>query len=262
LETFPLKSLGYHSAESLHVMIEALKLARLDRQRFGGDPDFLSIPIQSLLDKNYALKNARLIQSGVARCVKPGGESTEDSTTHFVVRDKEGNIVSGTQTIGSVFGCGEVIEKTGILINDRSWWMALHDGPNRVVPGHKANIGHSPAILLSRGRPFMALGSPGGDGIIQYVVQIIVNTVDYGFNIQEAIEAPRFRSIDLCAQVNMENRIDETIRSRLKTWGHKITDYPEWTPSVGAVEGFMVNLETGNIIGGYDPRRNSMAMGF
>lgn len=261
LETFPLESMGYHSAESLHVMIEALKLARLDRRSFGGDPDFLHIPIQHLLDKNYALEISRLIQAGVARCLEPGQETTEDSTTHFVIRDKEGNIVSATQTLGSIFGCGEIVENTGILMNDRTWWMALHDGPNRVAPAHKANIGHSPVILLSRGRPFMALGSPGGDGIIQYVMQTIVNIIDYGFNIQEAIEAPRFRSIDLCSQVNMENRIDESVRLQLKRWGHQITDYPEWAPSVGAVEGFMENLETGNIMGGYDPRRNSMAMG-
>lgn len=262
LESFPLASLGYHSAESLHLMIEALKLARSDRRRYAGDPDFLPIPIENLLDKKDALEKARSIQFGVAGRKDPGAESTADSTTHFVVRDQEGNIVSGTQTIGSVFGCGEVVENTGILMNDRTWWMALGDGPNRVAPGHKANIGHSPAILLSRGRPFMALGSPGGDGIIQYVMQTIFNTIDYGFNIQEAIEAPRFRCIGVGPQVNVEKRIDAAVLVRLKSWGHTIIEYPEWTSSVGAVEGFMMDLQTGNIMGGYDPRRNSMAMGF
>lgn len=196
-----------------------------------------------------------------AKGALPGIESGPGGTTHFVVVDKEGNIVSTTQTLGGTYGCGGVIEGTGIVMNDKTRWMALKDSPNIVAPGHRANIGHSPTLLLYEGKPFMAAGSPREDGIIQYVMQTIVNVIDYGFNIQDAIEAPRFRSRDLCYRVSMEKRISQETRDTLRSWGHDLSAYPEWTSSVGGVEGFSVDVETGNIMGGYDPRRNSMAVG-
>ncbi len=261
IENFPLAELGYHSAESLHVLIEAAKIARADRRLFSGDPDYMEIPVGKLLDKNYAAQKAKQIQFGLANCVVSGVETTQGSTTHFVVIDREGNTVSAVQTVGRDFGCGEVVEGTGILFNDRTWWMALRDSPNLVAPGHRPNIGHSPVILRSQGRPFMALGSPGGDGIIQYVMQTIVNVIDYGFNIQDAIEAPRFRCEDLCYKVGMERRIAQEVRDTLKSWRHYVIDYPEWTEEVGGVEGILVDFKTAHLMGGYDPRRNSMALG-
>ncbi len=275
VENFDMRALGYHSPESLHVMIEAAKLARADRRGFAGDPDFLKVPVEKMLDKDYAAKRANLIEFGKAKRAEPGiepikgmrapvlrGKSYEGGTTHFVVLDKEGNIVSATQTVGGPFGCGEVVEGTGIVMNDRTWWMALKCSPNIVAPGRRANIGHAPTIVLKNGRPFMAAGSPGGDGIIQYVMQTIVNVIDYGFGIQEAVEAPRFRSVDLGYEVMMEKRIDGRVCDVLRRWGHRITDCPEWTMEVGGVEGLMVDPKTGNILGGYDPRRNSMAGGY
>jgi gamma-glutamyltranspeptidase/glutathione hydrolase len=275
LENFDMKALGYHSPESLHVMIEAAKLSRADRRGFAGDPDYLKVPVEKMLDRHYAIERAKLIEFGMAKYAEPGikpnrsmgttvlgGKSYKGGTTHFVVRDKEGNIVSATQTVGGAFGCGEVAEGTGIVMNDRTWWMALSNSPNIVSPGRRANIGHSPTILLKDALPFMAVGSPGGDGIIQYVMQTIVNVIDYGFEIQEAIEAPRFRSMDLGFEVIMEKRIDRRVRDALRRWGHRITDCPGWTMEVGGVEGFMMDLNTGNILGGYDPRRNSLASGY
>jgi gamma-glutamyltranspeptidase/glutathione hydrolase len=262
LDNFEMRSFGYHSPESLHIMIEAAKLARVDRRKFAGDPDHTRIPVDELISKEYAVEKADRIKLGTARCFNPKIESTAGGTTHFVVVDKFGNIVSSTQTLGGLFGCGEVIGGTGIVFNDRTWWMALKDSPNIVEPGHRANIGHSPTFVLSAGRPLMALGSPGGDGIIQYVMQTLVNVIDYGFNIQDAIEAPRFKSTDLCYNVSIEERISQSTRKILETWGHNITDLSAWTSAVGGVEGFHINLRTGNIMGGYDPRRNSLSAGY
>lgn len=275
MENFDMKALGYHSPESLHVMIEAAKLSRADRRGFAGDPDFVKVPLEKILDKDYAAERAKLIKFGTAKSAKPGiitglgigpavlkGKPYKGGTTHFVVRDGEGNIVSATQTVGGAFGCGEVAEGTGIVMNDRTWWMALKNSPNVVAPNRRANIGHCPSIILKDGRPFMAVGSPGGDGIIQYVMQTVVNVIDYGLNIQEAIEAPRFRSMGLGNEVIMEKRIDKKVRDTLRSWGHKITDRPDWTMELGGVVGFMMDLKTGNILGGYDPRRNSLAGGY
>ena len=262
LDNFDMRSFGYHSPESLHIMIEATKLARVDRRKFAGDPDHTRIPVDELISKEYAVEKADQIKLGTARCFNPKNESTTGGTTHFVVVDKFGNIVSSTQTLGGLFGCGEVIGGTGIVFNDRTWWMALKDSPNIVESGHRANIGHSPTLMLSAGRPLMALGSPGGDGIIQYIMQTLVNVIDYGFNIQDAIEAPRFKSTDLCYNVSIEERISQSTRKILETWGHNITILPAWTSAVGGVEGFHINLRTRNIMGGYDPRRNSLSAGY
>jgi gamma-glutamyltranspeptidase/glutathione hydrolase len=275
VNNFDMKALGYHSPESLHVMIEAAKLARADRREFAGDPDFVKVPVERMLNDAYASERANLIQFGKAKRAKPGIEpstvmgtphwdrkSYKGGTTHFVVLDKKGNAVSATQTVGGSFGCGEAVDGTGIVMNDRTWWMALKGSPNIVAPGRRANIGHAPTIVLRNGHPFIAAGSPGGDGIIQYVMQTIVNVIDYGFDIQEAIEAPRFRSMDLGYEVIMEKRVDKRVRDALRMWGHRITDCPEWTMEVGGVEGFMVDPKTGNILGGYDPRRNSLAGGY
>jgi gamma-glutamyltranspeptidase/glutathione hydrolase len=189
-----------------------------------------------------------------------GGASA--STTHFVVADRAGNIVSGTQTVGARFGCGETIEGTGLLMNDRSWWMSLASGPNIVGPLKRANIGHAPVMLLQDDRPFAAFGSPGGFGVVQYIVQTICNLIDYGHDIQSAIEAPRFQIEDLRGVVGFEDRICKEVRDALSRRGHVVREYPSWTDQVGGVEGFFRDSRNGNMLAGYDPRRNSAAVGF
>jgi len=177
------------------------------------------------------------------------------------VADGDGNLVCATQTIGSRFGCGEVIAGTGMVMNDRTWWMSLSDGPNQVVPGHRANIGHAPTVLLSNGRPFAALGSPGGFGIVQYVVQVIVNMIDYGLDLQSSIEAPRFKIEDLQGRVGIEKRVDRSVVQSLKTLGHGVFDHPEWTDRVGGIAAVYIDPHSGHMLGGYDPRRSSNAAG-
>lgn len=260
LEGFSLSELGYHTADSLHVLIEATKLVLGDRRTSAGDPDFVEIDIDRLLDKAYAEQLRAKIRH---RRAAPVAEIslTGDSTSHFVVMDSEGNIVSGTQTIGAAFGCCEVVDGTGIVMNDRTWWMTLNNGPNVVAPRRRANIGHAPTIVMTGGRPYLALGSPGGSGIVQFVLQTIVNVVDYGLNIQDAIEAPRFRVEDLEYRVRIENRIPPEVRKTLAAWGHTVLDFPAWTDRVGGMEGLCIDPRTKNILGGYDPRRNSVAVG-
>jgi gamma-glutamyltranspeptidase/glutathione hydrolase len=260
LDGFDLAALPYHGAASLHLLIEALKLALADRRAMGGDPDFFRMDVEKIAGRTYAgLLRARIDPDRALR-----GEPTEftaGSTTHFAVVDAAGNMVNATQTIGARFGCGDVIAGTGMFMNDRTWWMALGGSPNTVAPGHRANIGHAPTMLADGGRPFAAMGSPGGFGIVQYVVQVIVNMLDYGLDIQSAIEAPRFKMESVDGRVGMEGRINAETKKALSAKGHEVFDFPHWTDRVGGVEGLFVDPVSGHMLGGYDPRRNSLAAG-
>jgi gamma-glutamyltranspeptidase/glutathione hydrolase len=262
-EQFDLARMGYHSADALHVLIEATKLAGADRRGISGDPDFLKIPIEGLISKPYAVRRAALIDMQHAVVPKfPIGDPPHESndTTHFVVSDQWGNVVSATTTLGGTFGSKEVIAGTGILLQDRTWWLALEGpSPNIVAPNHRPNIGHSPIVVLKDGHPFMAIGSPGGDTIRQSVFQAIVNVIDFGLNIQQAIEAPRFSADPLKNDVRIEPRISADVIADLERRGHKITKTSPWG-GPGLVEGFTVDPESGNKLAGYDPRANSMAI--
>ena len=263
VENYDLAKMGYHSADMLHVMIEATKLAGADRRGISGDPDFLKMPITGLISKKYAAERMKLIDMQKAMDPKypvgnPAVHESED-TTHFVVIDKWGNMVSCTTTLGGIFGSKEVVEGTGILLQDRTWWMALEGpSPNVVAPGHRANIGHSPMMILKDGKPFMAVGSPGADTIRQTVFQTIVNVIDFGFNIQQAIEAPRFTADPLKNDVRIEPRIAAEVLAELERRGHKLTRTAPWG-GPGTLEGFTIDPKTGARMGGYDPRANSMA---
>ena len=254
--------MAYAGADALHVLIEALKRALADRRRNGGDPDQMDVPVAHLTDKAYARSLADTIDRSAARSVLADSRSTAVGTTHFVVVDAEGNTVSATQTIGRDFGCGEVVPGTGLVMNDRSWWMSLGDGPNTVAPGRRANVGHAPTMVFDGDQPALMLGSPGGFGIVPYVVQTLVNVLDHGLDLQQAIEAPRFRLMDLEYGVNIEDRIDPTVLEALRARGHHIDLFAPWTDRVGGVEGVQRDCETGTLLAGYDPRRNSYAAGF
>ena len=265
VENYELAKMGYHSADGLHVMIEACKLAGADRRGLAGGPDFVPMPQRGLLSKKYAADRKGLIKMQRARAPKydPGKAQTYESedTTHFVVRDRWGNMVSCTTTLGNALGCKEVIAGTGIFLVDRTWFMALGPpSPNRVAPNRRANIGHSPAMIFKEGRPFMAIGSPGGDGIRQTVFQAIVHVIDFGFNIQRAIEAPRFTCSPLANRVSIDTRISEDVLAELEKRGHHIVHSAPW--GAGDVAGLTIDPGTGVIMGGYDPRRNSIAVGW
>ena len=260
LEGYPFAELPFHGTQSVHLMIEALKLALADRRAVGGDPDFLPMNTASLADKVYAaelrsrIDEKRATPRGTAQFAAP-------STTHFAVVDGKGNMVSATQTLGSRFGCGDTVPGTGLLMNDRTWWMFLGPGANQVAPGHRANIGHAATMVAEGGVPVATLGSPGGFGIVQYMVQVVSHMIDSGLDIQRAIEAPRFKIEHLRGRVGFERRFDAAMRSALADMGHEVFEFPEWSDRVGGVEGVSVDPATGVMLGGYDPRRNSLAVG-
>ncbi len=254
--------MAYASAPALHTVIEALKRALADRRVSGGDPDHVPIQVAHLVDKDYARKLAQSIDPAVAHHVLANSRSTAVGTTHFVVVDESGNVVSATQTIGRDFGCGEVAAGTGLVLNDRSWWMSLADGPNKVAPGRRSNIGHAPTMVFDNDRPWLMLGSPGGFGIVPYVVQTLINVIDHGLDLQQSIEAPRFRLMDLECTVSCEERFDGAVLDDLRARGHRVDLFPRWSDRVGGVEGVQRDSKTGILLAGVDPRRNSYAAGF
>lgn len=262
LEHFDLGDIPYHSADSLHLLIEALRHALADRRSYGGDPDFERFDLEALLDAAKASERARAIGAGEMLRGAPDWPSTAGGTTHFVVVDAARNVVTGTQSIGNDFGCGEVADGTGLVMNDRTWWMSLAGGPNVVGPCRRANIGHAPSILFDGDAFRMALGSPGGFGIVQYVVQVIVNALDYGLDVQSAIDAPRFRIHDPGGHVACEGHFDVSTLDLLRKRGHRLIMLPAYSDRVGGVEAVAREGRDGLFLGGHDIRRNSLAAGY
>jgi gamma-glutamyltranspeptidase/glutathione hydrolase len=206
LEGYPLHKLGSGSAEALHDEIEAMRHAFADRNSLLGDPDFVKNPVKELIDKNYAARIRDAIKpdkAGVSGEIRPGVAPHEGSnTTHFSIIDSAGNAVSLTYTLNDWFGAKVVASGTGVLMNDEMDDFAPNPGAanadgaiqgdaNSIAPGKTPLSSMTPTILTKDGKPVLVLGTPGGARIITTVLQTIVNVVDFGMDIQEAVDAPR-----------------------------------------------------------------------
>ena len=209
LEGYSLRELGWGSAQALHYEIEAMRHAFVDRNTLFGDPDFVSIPVRELIDKNYAAKIRNVIQpdkAGISSDFRLGVAPHEgNNTTHFSIIDNAGNTVSMTYTLDDWFGARVVASGTGVLMNDEmddftpnpglvnSYGVVQRD-ENAIAP-HKAPLSSmSPTIITKDGEPILILGTPGGSRIITTVLQTILNVVDFQMNIQEAVDAPRIHN--------------------------------------------------------------------
>src|SRR6266571_1294790 len=283
LEGYPLKELGYHSAEAVHYQIEAMRHAYVDRNSYLGDPDFVKNPLDRLLDKNYAARIRAVIdpkQAAVSKDIKPGVEPHEGSnTTHYSIADKDGNAVSVTYTLNDWFGAKVTAAKTGVLLNDEmddftsklgvpNLYGLVQGQANAITPGKRPLSSMSPTIVSRDGKPVMVIGTPGGSRIITVVVHCILNVIDYGMNIQEAIDAPRFHQQWLPETTNVDTfALSPDTRKILVDMGHKLGD-PQ--PS-GHAAGILVGAPslTGKprgkdrFYGANDPRRGTgLAFGY
>ncbi|CCV13872.1 gamma-glutamyltransferase [Mesorhizobium sp. STM 4661] len=205
LEGYPLSYLGAGSAETVHVMVEAMRHAYVDRNSALGDPDFVDNPVSKLLDKNYA-KDIRdkidPFRAGVSQDLMPKGFGESKETTHYSIIDNDGNAVAVTYTLNGSFGAGVVADGTGILLNNEmddftqkpgvpNLYGLVQGEANAIQPRKTPLSSMSPTVVAKDGKPFMVIGSPGGSRIITITLEAIVNVVDHGMNIQEAIDAPR-----------------------------------------------------------------------
>ena len=274
LENDPLKDLGHNSAQYLHLLIEAIKLASADRAEYtcASDP-----PFTGLLSKGYAAVQRkrighRAMVSGGERYAKeklPGevlagnpSEWINECTTHFDAVDSAGNAVAVTQSLGSGFGSGMILGETGLFLNNfMNWFDLLPESPNVIAPHKRIEMCMSPCQIWKDGKLFALIGTPGSHGIMQTTAQMILNLIEHGMNIQAAIEAPRIRLQEPGTGVGVEGRIPVEVREALEARGHDVSVLPDWTPAVGGGQGIAIDQEEGAFMGGADPRRDGYAIG-
>ena len=271
LEPYDLAAWGHNSAEYLHHLIEAVKLASADRLAYAYLPN---VPIAGLISKAYAVSQRARIDPGraglsegerynperLAGQILPGhpADFMTEHTTHFACADAEGNVATVTQTLGVPFGSGFAVN--GVVLNNILKWMDLHpESPNLLRPGRKAGTMMAPTQIFRDGQFFMSIGTPGSYGIPQTTPQMILNVLAFGMNIQQAIEAPRLR-VYRDRLVDAEARIPADVREALAGRGHQINVIEEWSWIVGGGQGITRDPESGALQGGADPRRDGYAL--
>lgn len=244
LEDYPISYLGYGSAETVRLMVEAMRYAYVDRNTALGDPDFVDNPVTKLTSKAYAAEiRARIdpYHAGVSEKLKPAGFGESKETTHYSIIDKDGNAVAVTYTLNGSFGIGKVAEGTGILLNNEMDDFTMKPGvpnlyglvqgeANAIQPRKSPLSSMSPTIVSKDGKPFMVIGSPGGSRIITITLEAIINVIDHGMDLQEAIDAPRFHHQWLPDKVYMEPYAlsPDTLRL-LAGMGYDVGIDPDWT---------------------------------
>lgn len=265
LENFDLAKMGFGSADAMQVMAEAEKYAYADRSEYLGDPDFVKVPWQALTSKAYAKTLAQQIDVAKARPsseIKPGKLEPYESnqTTHFSVVDKQGNAVAVTYTLNTYFGSGIVAGNSGILMNNEMDDFSAKPGTpnvyglvggeaNAVQPAKRPLSSMSPTIVAKGGKTWLVTGSPGGSRIITTVLQMVVNSIDFGMNVAEATNAPRFHHQWLPDQLRVEKGFSPDTLRLLETKGQHV----KVLPSMGSTQSIMIGPD-GMLYGASDPR--------
>ncbi len=274
LEGFPIGEWGHNSAQTLHHMAEAMKLAYADRSQYLGDTDYVEVPLSGLTSKAYAKQLRLTIDPNRARPasdIKPGQPAIYESpeTTHFSVVDRWGNAVSNTYTINFSYGSGITVEGAGFLLNNEMDDFSAKPGvpnaygliggeANKVEPGKRMLSSMSPTIVRKDGRNFLVTGSPGGSRIITTTLQVVMNVIDHTMNIQSAVSAPRIHHQWLPDQIRIEAGISPDTVALLEARGHTVVTQP----AMGAIQSILIG-DDGTLYGGADPRRStSSAMGY
>ena len=295
LSGYDLQGLGHNSADYLHVVAEALKLAFADRDKFIGDPDFVAVPIDGLLSPEYAATRRALLDpqrawaemppSGDPRPYSANGATIDTSqrrpdlvsappgpdTAYVCVVDRWGNAFSATPSDSAL--SSPLVPGLGIPLSSRGsqgWLDPAH--PSVVAPGKRPRLTPNPALALRDGQLFMPFGCPGGDGQTQAMLQVFLNVAEFGMNPQRAIEEPRIISESFPDSfwphgyqpglLNVEGRIAPDVRAELARRGHRLNEWPGWHAAACSVCAIVVDPETGTRLGGADPRRECYALGY
>ena len=283
LEGYPLPQWGFRSAQAVHYQIEAMRHAYVDRNGYLGDPDFVRNPIDRLLDKKYAEEIRAAIDPGkvgVSRDMRAGVPPHEGTnTTHYSIVDKDGNAVAVTYTLNEWFGAKVMPSTTGIVMNNEMDDFTVKTGAsnlyglvqgevNAIAPGKRPLSSMSPTIVSRDGKPVLVIGAPGGSRIITVIVQLILNTVDYGMNLQEAIDAPRIHQQWLPETTFVEPfALSPDTRRMLTDMGHTFVENSAWSHATGIIVGAPwlggASRDGNRYYGANDPRRNTgLALGY
>jgi gamma-glutamyltranspeptidase / glutathione hydrolase len=266
METFPLREVGQNSADALHLMIEAKKLAYADMQRYDADPRFSKVPVEGMKSKAFAKQRAALVDAKRANChVDPGNpQGTDQGTTYLSVVDVEGNMVSLIQSnYASVgFGSSLAVGGAGFALQNRGGGFTLEKGHPNELAGHKRPFHTIIPAFMERGDVRIAFGIMGGFNQAQAHAQFVSNVADFGMNIQAALDAPRFSKETFTGcDVNIESRIPESIRKELTARGHQLIMRGDYSATrMGAGQAVMRNFTTGMNTGASDPRKDGAAV--
>jgi gamma-glutamyltranspeptidase/glutathione hydrolase len=278
LEGFDLAAMGHNSADYIHTVIEAAKLAFADREVYYGDPEFIDVPLDGLLSDRYAAIRRELIDSAHASMDQRPGDpiamrQLRDApaadarpwgagTIHVTAADRDGNMIAVTAS-GGWIPSSPVIDALGFPLGTRMQTFYLDEHhPNALMPGKRPRTTLSPSLAMVEGEPHLAFGTPGGDQQDQWTLQFFLNVVDFGMDLQTAIEAPKFSTPhfpstfyphnNLPGVLRIEDRVPENVRDALAARGHEIEVRPPW--SEGHVLAVHLNRKTGVLSGGADPR--------
>lgn len=291
LEGYALKTMGHNSADYIHTGVEAIKLAFADREKYLGDMDFIKIPYAGLLSKQYAAERRKLIdQTTASLAFRPGtaekfqSDATpldrpvkvttsdnadhEGDTSYIAVVDAARNMITFTPSLHSAFGTGVVMGQLGFIFNCRGDYYSLEPGEaNALAPGKRPRSTLQSTLVLKDGQPHMMLGTPGADNQVLLTMQALLNMIEFGMNVQQAIEAPKWLSRAFPASpfphtmypgdLSVESRVPEAVRKTLVARGHKLRVTGPW--SSGALAAIVVDLKTGVLSAGADPRVEAYA---
>jgi gamma-glutamyltranspeptidase/glutathione hydrolase len=294
VEQFDLQALGCNTAESIHLMVEAKKLAFMDREAYVADPDYVDVPIEGLISKEYARERARLIDPERAASVvapgdpwqyQPGGRQSkaaparsgigqeQEDTTCFVVVDRWGNAVCQLQSLQSAWGSSVVAGDTGILLNNRMTYWHLEEGHvDCLQPGKQVRHTMNPVMVFNGPRQLaLVCGTPGADTQVQTNLQVITHVLDFGMTVAEAVEAPRWCNTQSPTESNIphvckdellvESRFSPQALSGLERRGHVLNILGDWG-AAGSEMMIQVDTNTGALHGAADPRCDGYAMGW
>lgn len=276
LERYDLKSMGAGSSEALHLMVESMRRAFADRAEYLGDPDFVKVPVAGLTSRKYADQLAATIDPNRASTSVRIGHGNpvayeSDETTHFTVVDRDGNVASNTYTLNDSFGNKITVEGAGILLNNEmddfapkpgspNFYGLIQGEANAVAARKRPLSSMTPTIVLRDGKLLFAVGSPGGPTIINTVMQVIINIIDHGMDIQQAIEWPRIHHQWMPDEIRWEPYgLSPDTRKRLVEMGHRLVERPR---QMGDAEGIMIEEKTGVRLGGADPRLGGRSVGY
>ena len=281
LEGYDLKAMGHNSPEYLHTVVETVKLAFADRDRYYGDPKFSRIPEETLLSKEYAVERRKLVDpahasmesrpgsfGGPAAMPSSGGSSAgvQDTTCVNIV-DRNGNVFSATPS--GAWLPSVIAGDTGIPFGTRLQTLLTTPGhPNTLEPGKRPRVTLSPTMVLKDGKPFLALSTPGGDNQNQALLQVLLNLLEFGMSPQEAVEAPRFQTEHFYSsfafhefvpgRLNLESRIPAATIDKLKELGHRVSVSGEWSNASAPT---VILMTGGALHGAADPRRGRFIFG-
>jgi gamma-glutamyltranspeptidase / glutathione hydrolase len=276
LSHYDLSELGHNSSRHVHLLVETMRRAFADRAAHLGDADFVQVPVSGLISPEYAdelAKGIDLERATPSSKIREGNPVAYESpeTTHFTVIDGEGNVVSNTYTLNNSYGSGVTARGTGVLLNNEmddftskpgvaNAYGLIQSDNNSIAPRKRPLSAMTPTIVLKEGKVYFAVGSPGGPTIINTVLQVISNIVDFRMNIKQAIDAPRFHHQWMPDEVRWEPRgLNADTYAELEAKGHKFARRPRY---MGDAEGIMIDPATGTRLGASDPRLGGVPVGY